>query len=491
VLAKPGISIAPDMSSLSSRRFDVIIVGAGLSGLTSAFRLSSGSPKMRVLVIEAGPFGPTKHLDSATSPPSGFERWCKSSPDPFAREYLARDKSWRSVERRVFGGRGLYWSGLLCRIDPEEFRSDEPSTSWLRDSALSGEGAAYATVEQYLREVGFFRFGGEFLFGADRDLDDRVQFKSMDRAARVVSDQPGVVRIFSPLDFFDLARNSDNICAIHSVAVRKLSRQARGWELHATHRGEKVQFYAEKIVLACGVKSAAELLTETLVGNGDASFLLSDHLVAGAAIRTANCRRGTAIREGSLSQIYGMQIARSKGFNLFLSISKVLNGHVIDCWGIGEKDLTSLTKLDVTIAEQGGIKTRIRNAWTAIDLAKMREMTACSIGAIRQFLHDADIQHEIHFDLDSTYETIDAMRLVHFDNSASERSVVYQSTAGTVDHEGCLRSSIFRVGNGGEIDQAKGIYLGGPPAFFRMGSANPTLTTMALAIRQADQIRRS
>jgi FAD dependent oxidoreductase len=490
VLTKPGISILSDASLLSSRRFDVIIVGAGISGLTGAFRLSAGNSKIQVLVIEAGPFGPTAHLDSGAYQPSGFERWCKSSADPFSREYLGRGNSWRNVERRVFGGRGLYWSGLLCRIDPDEFSSDEPSLRWLRESGLSDEGAAYATVEQYLSSAGFLQLGGQSLIGADREMGDLVKFKSMDRAARTEPNQPGVIRIFSPLDFFDLTQNSDNVCAIHSSLVRKLSRQARVWSAHATHRGEEIRFYADRVILACGARSAAEILTETLVGNGDASFFLSDHLVAGAAIRMADYRVGAAMRDDALSKIYAMQIANSKGFNLFLSISKVPGGYVIDCWGMGEKDLTCLTKFEVTKTGQDSIKTRIENTWAQSDLAKMGEMTRYSIGAIRQFLQEAEIRHEIEFDWKTPYETIDAMRLVHHDNSASERTVVYRSTAGTVDHEGCMRSNIFNAGGSGAIRQANGIYLNGPPAFFRMGSANPTLTTMSLAIRQADEILR-
>ena len=122
----------------ADERYDVVIVGAGVSGALMAKRLTHA--KLRVLVLEAGPAtawtfdGYTKHLEhfyaaAAKSPESAWPP-SANAPQPDTRDVRNADgyfvqngpDRYGSSYSRLLGGSTLHWLGVSLRMLPEDFQ---------------------------------------------------------------------------------------------------------------------------------------------------------------------------------------------------------------------------------------------------------------------------------------------------------------------------------------------------------------------------------
>ena len=478
---RPALVVRSDAECVDEIDYDVAIVGGGIAGLAVAYRIAILLRGSRIVVLELGPMGPSLHMDTG-SKPSAFERWCEYADDPYAVSISSTDKSWLSVERHVLGGRGLYWGGVLVPMDPAEFGGDAESLAWLRKANLDTGG--YQRIAEQLRSLDFYVDGGTPFRLTDESKAFEVGFVRAAQAARI---EAGRIRVFSPLDFFDSMVEIDQFIQVLSMArVLRIANRGNNSEIELVSGPKRFRIRAKQIVLAAGTRATAEILGRSLSASDPVEFYLEDHLVAGAGVLLPRACLEHVISEEEFDRIYFCPLAGSHGFNLFLSVNRRGDGVVLDLWGMGEKDRGSPARLLVN-PEALGNALRVPEArFSKKDNVKIELMLESSV----RILSAVAKYFGVAIDLSSvtSVDTKTAMRSLHFGNSAIGHVICYRSPVGSVDHDGCLSSPALMKGPFGWDTGLKNTYLAGAAAFLRMGSANPTFSTLLLSNQLAEHI---
>lgn len=457
--------------------YDVIIVGAGISGLTLAAELSRRDNHVRVLIVDAGPIGPLQHLDSTDAGSTGaFDRWCRQTPDDYAFvRRSAHPDQWESTGRRVVGGRGLYWGGALVRIDPLEFETDSAARRWLSETGIAEPGGGYERAERLFESVGYFDHGGR---SAPAELaESTTSFVTCPRACR--SDQ-GRFEIFSPWALFTLDEKPRALSLLSQCEVQRL--EPRGSHVRVTFGSgsQRSAAAARRVVLAAGTLENASILRSAL-GSADLELSVEDHLVAGAAVlldRSAISSISHRLLENAL---YISRRHSGQSFNLFASLSRSHKGLIFDVWGMAEADPD--TRAVIRFEGNAGAIRDISARKSDPALQTEKNMIAAArnvIGCLSSSLRTSLRANE------RCGETRETMRSMFYGDAAFNEVSSYASLLGTVDHEACLKGLPQQ-----EWPWQSGmaeVFLAGPSSFERMGTANPTLTSVAWSCMLADRI---
>ncbi|HEX8622799.1 MAG TPA: hypothetical protein VF718_12600 [Allosphingosinicella sp.] len=450
--------------SVPETEFDVIIVGAGLSGLTSAYSAARANPACRILLLEAGPLGPVRHLDSADGPDTAFARWCVQTCDSYAHPPSEQGGEWAGIGRRVVGGRGLYWGGVLCRINPAEFDGDAVAKAWLERQGLDETGTGYTDVINRLSALEFYWPGGR-RFPASTG---RRSFASIDRAASRSGGNP----TFSPLEYFRLTtHNAVNLSLLYNREVESIDPACDGFTVQHKDAAGRTRTRGRSIILAAGLPENCRLLETWHRTRGIYHF--TDHLVAGVACFVPAASRVARLLASAGQEIYYEDRAAAEGFNLFLTATGHADGWVLDLWGMGEKDPGRPLELTTD-----GRHVTIKGEKSAVDEAKELAMQSASLQVLNEL--SAEYGEGLVMTPPKAISTKSAMRKIHFESHHTGLALAYSSELGSVDHEACLRNPNLESDDIGRVANSR-LFLVGPGALKRMGSANPNLTAMSLA----------
>lgn len=116
----------------SPHQIDVLIIGSGTAGITTAIELAKSGLGLRIVVLEAGPLTVLEHMGS--SPlcvnqeivPKILNQVIFSTSWITEQEYLQKeDKTLlphNNVGFSVVGGRTIFWAGLAPRFIPSDFK---------------------------------------------------------------------------------------------------------------------------------------------------------------------------------------------------------------------------------------------------------------------------------------------------------------------------------------------------------------------------------
>ncbi|MGW2642936.1 GMC oxidoreductase [Streptomyces sp. NPDC001348] len=497
-LAEWEWSADPDADAPHCR---VVIAGGGLAGLEVARQLDALGVD-DVLVIEAGPAHDLLHVNSAHNPEEALRTFLDPADDPhFQRCWTSESAPHYAVTaglRKRLGGRSLYWYGASLPVEdwaladwPESIVTDLRG-SWQGGGALYEQVAADLGVDpnrldsqQPALKVGRFRlvrtpqaetrFGDEGRWYAYSPLDHWRH-----PVTGVALDGPRGIRFLCGTEVLSVDIRDRRACGVH----------VRGTGPNAQTR----RIAADSVVLAAGTVESSRLAIQALHAI-DASRPprldgLTDHIVQGffLRVRDAGDDRTSPGLPDVVPGSYVTACEDDVRSNLFITVERPDPGVLLfDVRLTGEQ--VPGTGSHVTCEPTGGYPWR--TTVTAVLAPADRDV----VERQRRVLDEVWNQLATEFGLTATPLAFDDFDRPVRTNAfvlpesigaeASDGPFTWSSLLGTEDHEGCT------LPLGGVLDDrhafaaVPNLYACGPATFPRMGAANPSLTTLALARRLA------
>lgn len=491
---------------------DFLVVGAGLSGLQVAKDLSKLGMK-NVWVLEAGPNLGLEHTYWEHDVKHAQELWQLLRNDPsFHRAWISQSEphySGASGLRRRLGGRSLYWHGAVIRLEPWALNPVDWPAAIVRDlsEGVDGNPSFYEAQESEV-EIQVPTPGTQLAVSI-------LQAAGYERAKAV----PLAVRYsqslsyhsrwaaYSPLDYWrqtleqgahdeveslpKIACNTEVLSLLHNGG------KVSGAKARNRMTGEVTNIPCRHIVLAAGTIENTHLVLDALIAEGTIErpeiHGLMDHLVVGCLFRvrlSSVPHEWNSVEIPSFGYIPGNADTR---FNLFVSITRSdLDNHalLIDIWAMGEQ----LRGYGNTVSIDPGSTVK-RSIFVSAGLSKLDHKLIeleqeAVIELSKHLLHELGVSSFlVDTKLPSSSPVVgdfaQALRNTLGSTATISNPSVYISPLGTVDHEGGTLPFGSFLNDYGELYYLRGLYAVGPCTFPRMGAANPSLTTLALAKRTA------
>lgn len=486
---------------------DVLVVGGGLSGLQVARDLWANGAK--VVVLEAGPVGELSHINKRASAEESLRTWLEaSSSDPMFRAV------WRTQApphyagysglRQVVGGRSLYWHGVVLPIEHWALEDRSWPTALCRDLTTTWQ-AGRGLYEQVLAELSAWA-GTQVRTGQNRlvAMLHAIGFtgaRSKPYAVRRFDDT-GRWAAYSPLDVLLTEAADSLLVARHGppptifadcqATGLRVDRVTQIPELDVCSAGRQMRVSAPFVVLAAGAIENARLVAK-FVGNSFEApaarrFTLYDHIVQGFIARLP----ASLLSEPSdaLSNSWGAMIPgdATKRSNLFVTAELQGDSWLLDAWEMGEQLPSAESWVEVFPDDQAPL---VNPGLSNADLLLVKQQQ----GSLNQFwsriaaavgIEISDLSFAAFGGQGQTYAELVRGGLACVKGSTAH---TYYCPLGTVDHEaGTLPYGSVLNDNGG-LQNYDRIRVVGPASFPRMGAANPSLTTIALARRTAALIK--
>jgi choline dehydrogenase-like flavoprotein len=470
----------PDGTELAA---DVCIVGAGAAGITIARELLSGD--RRVVLLE-----------------SGFD-----DPDPVTQTlYDGASRGLRyfplgdaGTRTRQFGGSTNRWNGECRPLAAFDFET----RAWMRDSGWPFDLAhlrPYYDRAQTVCELGPFASSAP-----DGRLDGTVE--------------PAVIQYSAPTRIGPVARDelarATNTTVVLGANVVELASSPSGREVErvvvAALTGPRFVVRARAVVLACGGIENARLLlasdrvVRSGIGNGHdlvGRYFMEHLYLDGAA--TISVDRGFRSRYGR-DQVTGTERVR---YALTLSEptqraeqlpgSTFVLGNVFTPPGWGGRVRTTVRRVSTAVRRSAPlsvkhIQEQVPNRASRVVLAAERDRLGSRSADLDWQVSpvDKEAAARSYALLDGALRTAGIGRVV--DSRLDEGPDWPDDLRGARHHMGTTRMHADPtrgvVDADGRVHDVANLYLAGSSVFPTSGTANPTLTIVALALRLADHLR--
>lgn len=467
----------------NNSHIDILIIGAGLSGLQVAKDLGARNVD-NIWVFEAGPNMGLQHINLKYDDNQTFRMWKLLTEDTsFYRPWISVSPPYYSGTsglRRRLGGRSLYWGGGILRIEPWALNSMWWPESIVRD-LTEGDDVHLSFYELQEREVGDC--------SPTRETEFLVKFLKSSSYPSVVP-MPLAVKYhhltdgsvrwssYSPLDAWrmELEQNDNHLvsglpqiaCNTEVLSLLTNYNRVVGVRIRNTQNKEIREVHASSVVLAAGTIENARLSLDALISSGHIGQPilsgLTDHLITSYTYRVLMDK---IPREYEFSQVPGIVLipgTESSKFNLIASITRPsINDHIIyvDTWTIGEQ----LPRSDNLVF----LETLTPAPQPAYVRASLSMQDQDVIEQMQQAL--SDFSNNLLSALGTSTTIVDPISSIH--------------PLGTTEHEGGTLTFGSILQETGEFKDIRALYAVGPCTFPRMGAANPSLTSLALAKRTA------
>ncbi|MER8072301.1 GMC oxidoreductase [Streptomyces sp. NPDC094034] len=491
-------------------RAEVLIVGGGLAGLELAKHLDVAGAG-DVLVVEAGAGDDLRHVYAANDAATADRIWTDERSD----EYFVQ--LWNSAAephfgqgsglRRRVGGRSLYWHGVLLPVEDWALTEADWPRSVVDDLAHSWQHGAslYARVRSDLREWSQ-RAAATTATTDDRALRvGRFRFVDPPRAVRPAGAGSPRWEAYSPLSHWlepDTAAKSRGggggvriAPDIETLAVLTTRGRAEGVAVRHRVSGEEKRVTAGKVVLAAGTVESTRLAIQALhrAGKRAESHLtgLVDHIVQGFNVSLTS--EGlpdwlvSRAREGVFSFTPGSGSSHS---NLFIQLDLTEAGDLrLEVWATGEQIRSA----------QGVVSCSPGEAWPwPVTISTgLADQDARTVEAQRDELQEfwsvwctefgvKSVPLEFDFTFTAPSRTLRSVRESLRDEGhppVHHQPVTWSSPLGSEEHEGGTLALGDVLNENQEFCEIDGLFAVGPAIFPRQGSANPSLTSLALSRR--------
>ncbi|MFD9948490.1 hypothetical protein ACFWYW_41800 [Nonomuraea sp. NPDC059023] len=479
------------------RHSRVVIVGGGLAGLEVARHLEARQVD-DVLVLEAGPGDELRHVNQVHDGDRALRQWLLPETDPYyVRPWAALNAphfTGTSGLRRRVGGRSLYWYGVVL---PAESWALTPTwwpvtvASDLRDSWHGGPSLYDRTLDQLASWCGGELPGGDPVPPL-RDL----RLETAPLAVRHDPDHPGRWHAYSPLDTWRDPRTGEPRGGRGGVRVRARAEVVRVVIRDGRARGVLVreggggvrEVQAGAVVLSAGAVCNAGLALRALsdVRGGPVRRLpsLYDHLVQGFLVRLEGAGAARLLHTLPPGSYYA-PCAPSARSNLFVHVTAPsAGGAVVDAQLTGEQ----LPSPGTWIEQRAGLPVAVYSCLSAEDATMLdgqREILQSVWEQIAGHAGAAPTALAFRPFADPASAGAAAVLPQSLDARPAADPLTWSGYIGTEDHEGGGTPLGGMLTDRHEFAEIDGLYAAGPGTFPRMGAANPSLTTLALARRLA------
>lgn len=468
----------------------VVLVGGGFAGLELARHLAAGDAggAHDILVVEGGPVGDPRHTNVLHDPATAATLWLDPRDDPYFRRPWTSTRSphfgGNAGIRSRLGGRSLYWYGVTLPIEDWALAGwpsdvvDDLVTSWRGGPPL---------YEVVAHDLGLTWTDGTITGGLERELGG-LRLRPVPRAVRAHPDAPGRWSAYSPLDHWRDPTAAGPLTLPPGVRLHTGATVS-----HVTHAGGRVTgvvtdgrtITADRVVLCAGTVESSRLAVQALAGPGARMPRLgglADHIAQGFFVRldAAALPRPLPLRPGS----YYLPFPAARS-NVFLSLWRESRTEfVLDVKINGE--LPPDPDSYVTCDPGAGLP------WAAEVHPAVSPAGHAVIAAQREVLAEVWAEVTAAFAVDGKLEFGD-----YDDPPASNTAVLtrghhpfgeprtWAGPLGAEDHEGGTLPLGTLLTTAHEFPTIAGLHATGPATFPRLGAANPSLTTMALARRLA------
>lgn len=472
---------------------DVVVVGAGMSGLQFAKDVSRHA---NVVTLEAGRNLGTKHIYWDTDSYSAQKQWQSPNEDiSFNRPWVACTPphySGTSGLRQRLGGRSLYWHGVVLRMDAWAL-----SPEWWPSAIIDELPSLYANQElECLLEPA--QQGASHL-------------ASLLQAAGFDTAQPAPLAVhfersksehvrwaaYSPLTLWtqELPDLPPIICNTAIISLLTENGKVRGLRILNKLSRTISTVPCTSVVLAAGTIENSRLAAEALYRENclpsPELWGLTDHLAAGCMFRLELDVDAPSWLESEIASMALVPATESTHSNFFVAITPHPSNRklvFIDVWGMGEQlpQHENVVRFDMdsrevrVTANYSGEDMRALSQQQSI-VADIAGRISAAFGKPAAIIPPSDI---------SQVGTVsEAYASLASKPDESTAPVWYLSPLGSVDHEGCTLPFGRALADTGEVLGIQGLYAVGPCTFPRLGAANPSLTTLALAKRTAQHFR--
>lgn len=491
---------------------EVLIVGGGLAGLELARQLELAGVD-DVLVAEAGAHGDLRHVYAANDPASADQIWTDEKAD----EYFAQP--WDSATephfsqgsgiRRRLGGRSLYWHGVLLPVEDWALADPswpEPVVKDLTQAWQDGP-SLYERVRSDLKEWSE-RTQRSTPVAEGVDIG-RFHLVEPPRAVRQVDAGASRWEAYSPLSHWMEPDASEKNAAmsgtgsvriapdVETVAVLVTEGTAQGVAVRRRDTSEQKTIKARKVVLAAGTVESTRIAIQALQVTGTlrSSRLtgLVDHIVQGfnATLQADSVPQWLLqrARKGVFAFTPGSGPSRS---NLFVQLDATVAGDVqLEAWVTGEQ---LRSQYGVVFCEPGDKLPWPVTISTGLDTEDIRTVEA-QREELQQFWSEWCTEFGLKLaplEFTSSFlspgQTLRSVResLRNAKTTApGSRPVTWSSPLGSEEHEGGTLAIGDVLDDRQEFIGLSGLFAVGPATIPRQGSANPSLTTLALSRRLA------
>jgi len=502
------INIAsPGEWSLTPNEADVVVVGGGLTGLEVAKQLDKFGVR-RVVVLEAGAGVDLRHINAVNNARTAERLWRYPEND----KYFQR--SWISLSnphfsgiagiRRRLGGRSLYWHGVTLPLDSWALCEPWWPSTIIRDLTHSWRGGS-SLYEQTRSELEIWRNSevSQTITTADSYVSliigRYVLTKTPQAVHNVVVGDEVRWSAYSPLHYWLdpqgklLNQTSTSTLIVPDVEVLGIKvggNRASGLTVRHTVSHESRQISCSSIILAAGTIENTRLAIQALT---DAGAIMSeslnglvDHIVQGFMVTMSPTdvpeHLVSLARQGTF---YFMPCGEQSRSNIFVVLRmSTTEDFVLDVWTMGEQMPSSAGTVQCIKSEDWPWGVRVRTAlmdidWDVVNMQRQEMQSfwndfCTTIGRAKSMLEFGDF----------TTPTRTLTEILEITDSGGQ-CVTWSSPLGTEDHEGGTIPLGRILNDRHEFVSVQGLFATGPSTFPRIGAANPSLTSLALANRLA------
>jgi gluconate 5-dehydrogenase len=427
---------------MSEKKYDVIIVGSGAGGGAVLWRLSEKWLKARkkIGMIEAGDFVLPAHVYNFPQLKGNWKNIFSKVSSPIGKR-LPRFSGAEQI--LALGGRTLFWGAVTPRMHASDF-SDWPISKKEMDH--------YYDIAE--RIMGILPSG---ISPQTREILQLLQLNGFE-GARTIPQAASDGQTFSSICFLRKAWEQQPFdLAIKSRLLQLRMLESKLIELTVADSNKKIyKLYANKIVLAAGALETPRILLHSGLHGKAFGHYLTTHSFIKAKGEFSGERFGTIVKE---IRILIPQTDKTP-YQLQLYISKRSISMV--CFGKVESHFDNKLTLDPNNKDEFGVpKIKIDFSYSDRDLEVIRQMRV----AVKHVLKTLGAK--------SVYEKL------------MEPGKDYHETGTCRIGIDPSQSAANRYG---QIYGNSGLYAADNSILPSAAAVNPTLTTIALAIRVGDHI---